>query len=200
MIERIDAMEEKLRNVEIGERRNMEGDENGMLEEEKQRMQQQQAKIEAEIGRLEQMKQRQIRAEKKNNIVVKGLKGTENELKMETGKMLEEKFGVKIDTKDVWVSGREKKVAVIKLKQWEVKEKIMRNKNKLANTEIYIDHDLTVEEREVQRKIAQAAKVARRENSRVKIGCRKMCVDGKWIRWEEIKRKLEREEEGEHFL
>lgn len=200
MIERIDAMEEKLRNVEIGERRNMEGDENGMWEEEKQRMQQQQAKIEAEIGRLEQMKQRQIRAEKKNNIVVKGLKGTENELKMETGKMLEEKFGVKIDTKDVWVSGREEKVAVIKLKQWEVKEKIMRNKNKLANTEIYIDHDLTVEEREVQRKIAQAAKVARRENSRVKIGYRKMCVDGKWIRWEEIKRKLEREEEGEHFL
>ncbi|KAK0157395.1 hypothetical protein PV328_011140 [Microctonus aethiopoides] len=55
MIERIDAMEEKLRNVEIGEWRNMEGDENGMWEEEKQRMQQQQAKIEAEIGRLEQM-------------------------------------------------------------------------------------------------------------------------------------------------
>ncbi|KAK0088682.1 hypothetical protein PV326_004762, partial [Microctonus aethiopoides] len=120
MLERIDAMEEKLRNVEIGEWRNIEGVENGMWEEEKQKMQQQQAKIEAEIEKLEQMKQKQIKAEKKNNIVmIKGLKGTINELKMETGKMLEEKFGVKIDTKDVWVSRREKKVAIIKLKQWE---------------------------------------------------------------------------------
>ncbi|KAK0071364.1 hypothetical protein PV325_013045 [Microctonus aethiopoides] len=103
MLERIDAMEEKLRNVEIGEWRNIEGVENGMWEEEKQKMQQQQTKIEAEIEKLEQMKQKQIKAEKKNNIVmIKGLKGTINELKMETGKMLEEKFGVKIDTKDIW--------------------------------------------------------------------------------------------------
>lgn len=39
----------------------------------------------------------------------------------------------------------------MELKDWEAKQKIMREKSKLGERMIYIDHDLTKEERKVQK-------------------------------------------------
>lgn len=45
---------------------------------------------------------------------------------------------------------------IIELEDWETKQKIMKEKKKLKDKSlgrIYIDHDMMMEEREVQRKI-----------------------------------------------
>lgn len=61
-----------------------------------------------------------------------------------------------------WAGKERKEVAIIELEDWETKELIMKEKKNLRSKQytnkIYIDHDLTREEREVQRRIAERAK------------------------------------------
>lgn len=41
---------------------------------------------------------------------------------------------------------------IVELNDWEVKEKIMKEKKKLVGRRVYIDHDMSQEERGVQRR------------------------------------------------
>jgi len=54
--------------------------------------------------------------------------------------------------KEVQIAGGERKeMIIIQMYSWERKEEIMRRKKKLGSRKIYIDNDLTQEEREVQK-------------------------------------------------
>lgn len=64
----------------------------------------------------------------------------------------------------------------------------MKNKRKLGNKKIYIDHDLSRKEREIQKEMVQWAKTERSNGKMVKIGFHKVLVEGKWINWQIIKR------------
>ena len=67
---------------------------------------------------------------------------------------MEKEFGVGDKIKQVMREGKEgKEVIIIELEDWQTKEKIMREKSKLRGRNIFIDHDMTKKEREVQRKI-----------------------------------------------
>lgn len=91
--------------------------------------------------------------------------------------------------KSVQVTGMEgREVVIIELEDWETKEKIMKEKKKLREkymNKIYIDHDLTREEREVQRRIRERAKKEREEGKRIKIGYKKINIEGKLYVWSE---------------
>lgn len=60
---------------------------------------------------------------------------------------------------------------------------------------IYIEDDLTKKEREIQMELWKIAHKNRKEEKRVKIGYYKLCVDGKWSRWNERRGKLLEERE-----
>ena len=62
----------------------------------------------------------------------------------------------------------------------------MKNKNKLKGTQTYIDDDLTKEELEIQKQIREIARKEKQKGSQVRIGYKKICIDGKWRRWEEL--------------
>lgn len=63
---------------------------------------------------------------------------------------LKNEFGLKEEVGKIIIVGKSKKeIALVELKDWEAKQKIMREKSKLGERKIYIDHDLTKEEREV---------------------------------------------------
>ena len=68
----------------------------------------------------------------------------------------------------------------------EQKIKIMKNKNKLKDTQTYIDDDLTKEELEIQKQIRVIARKKKQKGFQVRIGYKKICIDGKWRRWEEL--------------
>lgn len=95
------------------------------------------------------------RRERRNNLVIRGLKGKgRKELTQTAERFLEEEFGVKEGVKEVRTVGREgREIVVIQMESWEKKERIMREKKKLGNRKVYIDNDLTQEERETQRKL-----------------------------------------------
>jgi hypothetical protein len=49
----------------------------------------------------------------------------------------------------------------------------------------YIDDDLTKEERETQKKLRELAREEKDRGKRVKIGYRKIQINGEWFRWDE---------------
>jgi len=104
------------------------------------------------------------RRERKNNLVIKGLKGKAKKNLIENAeKFIEEEFEVKEGVKEMQISGEGREVVIIRMDSWERKEKIMRRKKKLGSREIYIDNDLIQEEREVQKKLREIARGERME-------------------------------------
>jgi hypothetical protein len=55
---------------------------------------------------------------------------------------------------------------------------------------MYIDDDLTKEERETQKKLRELAREERDRGKRVKIGYRKIQINGEWFRRDEREEKL----------
>lgn len=82
------------------------------------------------------------------------------------------------------------KVLVTKLKDWQMKRKVMKNKNKLKGDRIFIENDLTWQERKTQEKINKWAKEEREKDKEVKIGC-EVRIGGMWRKWEELEREIE---------
>ncbi|KAJ3638557.1 hypothetical protein MTP99_001910 [Tenebrio molitor] len=69
-----------------------------------------------------------------------------------------------------------------KIESWEQKKNIMLNKN----------DDLIKEERETQKKLRELAREERDRGKRVKIGYRKIQINGDWFRWDERQEKLKK--------
>jgi type II secretory pathway predicted ATPase ExeA len=57
---------------------------------------------------------------------------------------------------------------------------------------MYIDDDLTKEERETQKKLRELAREERDREKRVKIGYRKIQINGEWLRRDEREEKLKK--------
>jgi hypothetical protein len=57
---------------------------------------------------------------------------------------------------------------------------------------VYIDDDLTKEERETQKKLRELAREERDRGKRVKIGYRKIQINGDWFRWDKRQEKLKK--------
>jgi hypothetical protein len=67
----------------------------------------------------------------------------------------------------------------------------MLNKSKLKERKgerMYIDHDLTNEERKTQDKLKEVAREERDRGKRMKIGYRKIQINGEWFIWDERER------------
>ncbi|KAJ3619978.1 hypothetical protein MTP99_008201 [Tenebrio molitor] len=69
-----------------------------------------------------------------------------------------------------------------KIENWEQKKNIMLSKN----------DDLTKEERETQKKLRELAREERDRGKRVKIGYRKIQINGDWFRWDKRQEKLKK--------
>ncbi|KAJ3631830.1 hypothetical protein MTP99_012936 [Tenebrio molitor] len=82
-----------------------------------------------------------------------------------------------------------------KIESWEQKKNIMLNKSKLKENKderMYIDDNLTKEERETQKKLRELAREERDRGKRVKIRYRKIQINGEWFRWDEREEKLKK--------
>ncbi|EZA53829.1 hypothetical protein X777_06703 [Ooceraea biroi] len=87
-------------------------------------------------------------------------------------------------------------VLIVKIESEEEKQDILANKNRLKGDRIFVEHDLTWEERKRQEEIKKWAIEQRYKGKEIKIGFGKVRVEGKWIWWEEMIGKSEEGEEG----
>jgi len=146
------------------------------------------------IKKMEDLLERKDREDRKNNVIIKGMAFREygQRLRAETEKFIEEKINVKAEVVHARKIGKGN-MTVVKLGSLEQKIDIMKNKSKLGSTDIYIENDRTIKEREIQRKIVAVAKGEKDKNKEtdIKISHWKLRINGKWYKWNDYKSRLE---------
>lgn len=139
-----------------------------------------------EIGQMKRKLENQERNHKKNNIVVKGAKFESENQKQEITDFLQRELGVRADVEEVFKVGKqEPKVTVIKLKNFEQKTEILKQKYKLGSKRIYLDSDLTTEEQRVQAEIRKVARDEKNNGKNTRVGYRKIEINGVKYEWSE---------------
>ena len=141
-------------------------------------------KKEADYRKLQNYVERQEREDRKNNVVIRGMKEEEVVTRLVVENFLEKVL--KERSKVKWVRPtKSKEVIVVGLQNREEKAKIWKNKYKLKGSNIFIDDDLTKEERIRQSEIRKAAKIERGKGHEVRVGYNRIQIDGKWSTWSE---------------
>ena len=133
-------------------------------------------------GRLRRLEKEQV----KNNIIISGLEIKEEDgagLKHGLEHFIERTIGVKVQIKEAREIGT--KICKAELDSAYEKEMVMKNKNKLKQLQdrIYINNEMTKEEREAQKKIKQIAEEERKKGKNTKIGFQKVTIDGTEWKW-----------------
>ncbi|KAH0812087.1 hypothetical protein GEV33_010708 [Tenebrio molitor] len=141
----------------------------------------------------EKMEQRE-KKERKNNVIITGIGAKSGNIERGMEEWLGREIGVKVNVKEAFKINKDK-MMLAKIESWEQKKNILLNKSKLKEKEderMYIDDDLTKEEREIQKKLRELAREERNKGKRVKIGYRKIQINGEWFRWDEREEKLKK--------
>lgn len=132
---------------------------------------------------------------KRNNVIVKGLniQGEDpNELKNTMVNFMKEHLQVTVEVNKVIKIGN--KTCLVQTKDAAEKDRLMENKHKLANLKtekVFISDDYTTEEMNIHKQKRNMAEKFRREGKQVKVGMRKIVVEGKEWRWNKAKNQLE---------
>jgi type II secretory pathway predicted ATPase ExeA len=101
---------------------------------------------------------------------------------------------MKVNVKEAFKINKDK-MMLAKIESWEQKKNIMLNKSKLKERKgerMYIDDDLTNEERKTLKKLTEVAREERDRGKMVKIGYRKIQINGEWFIWDEREVKLKK--------
>lgn len=147
-----------------------------------------------EVGRLKRWVIEKDREERRKNIVIKGIKmpkdleGDKKGCEKWIEDLIKTKLGVDMKTEGYRVSG----TVIVKLKN-EDKKKEMSNKNKLKGERIFIENDLSWEERKIQEKMNRWAREKREKGFQVKIGLGRIRIGGIWRAWSDIEREEEKD-------
>lgn len=139
-----------------------------------------------ELHRISKAFEEQEKKNRKNNVIIRGLKGEFRGKKEEVEKFFKDNLEVDVKVESAIQVGKDVKIIIAKINSWEEKQDIMKNKKKLGNTKIYIDHDLTRTERVIQSRLVIRAKREREKGRVVKIGYKKICIEGEWIAYSQI--------------
>lgn len=131
------------------------------------------------------------KVERANNIVIKGIRRGGIVSKEGVKEFLKEKLGIDTVVIGCRVIGS---VIIAKMENGEAKEEVMCNKSKLKGENLFIENDLTWEERKIQERIYKWVRREKEKGREVKAGYAKVRVEGKWVKWEDMERKFWRQE------
>lgn len=110
----------------------------------------------------------------KHNIIIKGVEPT-GELKVWVYNFLLDRIKVRRSITEVRKSD---KVIVVRLAMDEQKAEMMKNKNRLVGGTIYIENDLTKEERDKQKEMWEWVKERKSRGEDVKMGLKRVRING----------------------
>lgn len=136
---------------------------------------------------LERNLEREQKEKRKNNIIIKGTKFANQNLREEVKQFLNDKLNVEAEISFVkLIKTGQKENILAKIETQQQKKEIMKAKAKLKNEKemIFIENDLTFEERKVQRQIIIQAKQQKEEGKEIKIGYHKLKIGNAWHKWD----------------
>jgi len=137
---------------------------------------------------LERRWERKERNDRRRNILIKGLKAGEGELKERVEEILERVGGdIKVEEVRSIQAGKTEKgrLVIVRLKSEEMRGRVLSNKRKLKGGEIWIDEDLTWEERRSRWKIRRIVREEEAKGKRVRATQEGVWIEGIWWRWDE---------------
>ena len=152
--------------------------------------------IRGELNSLKKTIDRLEREKREKNVVLTGLKmdtADTKTLRKSTENFLEQHLEVKVKVKAAHRLGQN--TCLIQLENLQDKEDIMRNKQKLRKLSsgiVFINNDLSVEERIMQKQIRERAREERKRGKTVKVGFHKIVIEGEEWKWNRNLNKLEK--------
>lgn len=169
--------------------------ENELLREENNIIKQENMKIKQDMNDLKKNMEWLEKDKKKNNIVMSGL--DVDKINNETMKTTLENFiskNLKVDIKIKSTAKLSSKTCLIEMANEEDKYKVMKNKSKLRNLsqQIFINNDLTKQERNKHKQMKVIAAQEKNKGKNVKIGYNRIVVEGEEWRWNKNNETLEK--------
>ena len=118
-----------------------------------------------------------------------------SEAKKKVEEFMEEEFNIKKGISGVQTRARKKEcnITIVGMKDWETKQTVM-EKKRLAGKRVYINHDLTGEERRIQKELRERARRERLEGREGKARYGKIHIECQWYRWNKEEDEIEKEE------
>lgn len=141
--------------------------------------------LERRIEKLENKLEDQDKKRRKCNIIIKGRIGTQVQ-SQQMREWFKTSLEVDVEVKSVANINQPGKrdMLLVCLNDYQKKQEIMKNKSKLRGRDIFIENDLTLEERKIAAKLRQIAREEREKGKQVRIGYKKIHVDGKLFTWD----------------
>lgn len=156
--------------------------------------------LETRIGILEDKIEKEEKEKRRNNIVIKGLTNiSDKDTTTDLEKFIEKELQVKVRlVKAYKLKSNKFETVIAEVESWTKKIEIMKNKSRLGGRKVYIDNDMTVEERKIQSEIRAIAKKERENGKRVTVGYQKAIIEGVRFRWNKKEGKMKTDEEEGH--
>lgn len=161
---------------------------------EKREMQGQLDNMQKKMDLLEKKFEQDEREKRKKNITLKGdvLNCLEEPLKDSVMKFCKENIGVDVEVENAYVIKQKNlntRIIVAKMKTLDEKILVLKNKYKLRrlSKKIYIDDDLTSEERRIRKEMLIWKKKEEMQGKVIKIGHKKVKIGENWLSWETVK-------------
>ncbi|XP_046142174.1 golgin subfamily A member 6-like protein 6 [Osmia bicornis bicornis] len=148
-------------------------------------------KVGEKLSELEKKWERKEREERRNNIIIRGMKVRKEEMK-EKAEEIVRLTGVKDAIEEVKEvgsieRGKEVRMMLIKIKSSELKRRIMENKKALKGREERIEDDLTWAQRKIQWTLRKIGREEREKGKYIWVDHGKIRIEGKWWKWDEEK-------------
>ncbi|KAJ3650199.1 hypothetical protein Zmor_021901 [Zophobas morio] len=141
-------------------------------------------KLTEKLERVEQHLEKLEKAERRNNIVIKGGKLQGSEITAEVEELLKNKVGIQTKIQDARLVSEKYDIVVAKIENWDTKRAIMKQKNKLKGSKTFIEDDYTKQESEIQKKIRGIAAAEKGKGVEAKVGYKKMIWAGEVWHWD----------------
>lgn len=143
---------------------------------------------------VESLKREKIR----NNLVITGITvETEdmNQINNQIGKILENEMNIKVTPRKAFKI--KENIWKLEMNTWEEKMLVLKEKGKLKGKKIYIDPELTYNERGIQKKLRDIAKSERARGAKVKVKFQKIEINGQLWKWSKLENRLEKTTESD---
>lgn len=146
--------------------------------------------LQERIHYLERKEESRDKEARRNNIVIHGITVDRDEGKEKIEEILREQLDVDVGIVEAFPIGKtdrkKNSISVLaKLSSDRDKKTVMKYRHKLNGAEMYITHDRTVREREIQRKIMRIADEEERNGKIVRVGYRKLQVNETHYVWKD---------------
>lgn len=143
--------------------------------------------MEMRMNKLENKIEKQEKEKRRNNLIIKGMLFEDDQsLKQKVMEFFGKEMEMEVNIEEAYRLGKaEARTTVAKCANFEHKVAVLKNKRKLPSN-IYIDCDLTEQEREVQLAIRKVAREEKDRGKRTRVGYRKLEVEGVKYEWSEV--------------